>query len=311
MKLPYGERQGDLLKYSDTIKSSIEYIEAHIKEELTINKLAENAGYSVFHFCRVFSLCQGIPVVDYIRKLRLSRARGELLLDKKIIDIALDYGFETPSGFSKAFRKEFGYSPTVYIKRMKSWSKNKLITHIGGSDMNPIYIKKPAFKVAGYGIKTNIASGYTKDIAAYWDTYTGENLESKMYEQLNPPKHGEIGICIPSSNNGNITYLFGVIVDDFSNVTSDMITAEIPEAEYAVFTTPSINNVTTAETYDADPLSEAVKQTWKYIFEEWFQNSDYVFDESKYDFEFYDERCHGLENAVMDIYVPIKKKLLK
>lgn len=83
--------------------------------------------------------------------------------------------------------------------------------------MNPVFVRKPAFKVAGYGIQTNVAgSMYTKDIASFWSHYEGENLESKMYKILNPPKHGEVGLCIPSSDNGNATYLLGVIVEDYS-----------------------------------------------------------------------------------------------
>ncbi|MDF2686274.1 MAG: AraC family transcriptional regulator, partial [Clostridia bacterium] len=296
------------LNYSEDIKRSIEYIEMHIKEELTAEEIAKHIGYSVFHFCRVFSLCKDIPIMDYIRKRRLSLARWELLSERKIIDIALDYGFITSSGFSKSFRREFGYSPSLYIARMNGCINSKKSINIGGYIMNPVFIKKQSFKVAGYGIETNIESGYTKDIAAYWETYSGENLECKMYKQLNPPKHGEVGLCIPSSNNSNVTYLLGVIVDDFSRVTSDMLTAELPEAEYAVFTTPPVDTTKT-DTYNENPLSEAVKATWKYIFEEWFPESGYVFDESKTDFEFYDERCHFRPDSVMDIYIPVIKKL--
>lgn len=53
-----------------------------------------------------------------------------------------------------------------------------------------------------------------------------------------------------------------------------------------------------------------IKQTWKYIFEDWFKDSDYIFDETKIDFEYYDERCHPAIGAVMDIYVPVLKNEL-
>jgi len=298
---------GEYLNYSDTISKTIQFIETHIKEDLTAEQIAREAGYSVYHFCRIFNAIQGVTVMDYVRLRRLSLARIELLSGKKIIDIAIDYGFETASGFSKSFRKEFGYSPTTFIARMSDWDGIQITKTIGGFIMNPIIKKMPAFKVAGYGIKTNISSGYMKDIAAYWDTYTGENLESKMYAQLNPPKHGEVGLCVPSSDNGNVTYLFGVIVDDFIKVTPDMLTVEVPEAEYAVFTTLPVNTSETASTYDEDPLAIAVKETWKYIFEQWLPQSGYCYDENKLDFEFYDERCHGLKDTVMEIYVPIKK----
>jgi len=168
----------------------------------------------------------------------------------------------------------------------------------------PKIVKKPAFRVAGYGIKTDIAGNYTKDIGAYWSNYSGENLETKMYDLLKPPKHGEVGICITSPDQEHVTYLLGVIVDDFSKVTPDMMTVEVPAATYAVFTTPSADN----SDYVGVPFIQASRDTWKYIFEEWFAKSDYVFDESKLDFEFYDERSHFHKDSVAEIYVPVKKK---
>ena len=96
--------------------------------------------------------------------------------------------------------------------------------------MDFIIKKMSAFKVAGYGIKTNITSGFMKDIGAYWEVYDGENLENKMYSQLKPPKHGEVGLCVPDSQDGSATYLLGVMVEDFSKVTQDMMTVEVPEA---------------------------------------------------------------------------------
>ena len=171
--------------------------------------------------------------------------------------------------------------------------------------MDPLFIKKPAFKTAGYGIKTNVTgSTYTRDIASFWSNYEGENLEAKMYSILNPPKHGEVGLCIPASDNTSLTYLLGVIVEDYSKITEDMITAEVPEAEYAVFTTPPVD---TTNDPDQKEFAVIIKSTWKYIFEEWFKDSGYVYDETKLDFEFYDERCHHRRDTVMEIYIPVRK----
>ena len=195
------------MNYSETISQSIYFIETHIKDKLTVERIAANAGYSVYHFSRMFAAVKGIAVTDYVRFRRLSLARAELLSQRKIIDIALDYCFETASGFSKAFRKEFGYSPTTYIARMSGWDGSLATTSIGGFMMDFIIKKRPAFKVAGYGIKTNITSGFMKDIGAYWEVYSGENLEDKMYSQLKPPKHGEVGLCVLDSEEGGATYL--------------------------------------------------------------------------------------------------------
>lgn len=294
------------MNYREAIDQSLAHIEAEIKEELTAGGIARRVGYSTFHFCRVFALTQGIPLMEYVRKRRLLLAREELLGGGTITKTALDYGFETASGFSKAFRREFGYSPTAYLGRMGSFVREE--KRMGEMRMKPIFVKKEAFRVAGYGIHTSLAEGFTKDVAAYWDNYTGENLEEKMYALLAPPKHGEVGLCIPAKEGGGAIYLFGVVVEDFEKVTKEMMTYTVPGAEYAVFTTPPVDNVGTAESYDGDPLSVAVKETWRYIFEEWFPKSGYRFDETKVDFEFYDERCHGLREAVMDIYVPILPK---
>ena len=245
--------------------------------------------------------------MEYVKKRRLSLAAIDLFKGERIIDIALDYGFKTHNGFSKAFKKEFGFSPKQYVKCMGNYFNKESKLELGGYIMKPFIIKKAAFKVAGYGIKTNITnSNYTKDIASFWSNYEGENLESKMYKILNPPKHGEVGICVPEKGeSGDAVYLLGVIVDNFDNVTNEMITVEVPEATYAVFTTPPVDTSNDLENKD---FPEAIRNTWKYIFEEWFKNSDYVFDESKFDFEFYDERCHGRKDTIMEIYVPIQKR---
>jgi len=293
------------VNYSKDIDRCIEFIENNIKEALTVNEIADHVGYSLNHFCRVFTLCKGISIMEYIRKRKISLAAMELFKGKKIIDIAFEYGFETPSGFSKAFRKVFGYSPTQYVARMDGYFNEETTFKIGGYIMNPVIVKKTAFKVAGYGIKTNIGgTSYTKDIASFWSNYDGGNLETKMYEILNPPKHGEVGLCVPADGSGNVSYLLGVIVEDFSKITEEMITVEVPEAEYAVFTTPPVNVTVESE---QGKFSEVIKETWKYIFEEWFKDCGYIYDEDKLDFEFYDERCHYRPDTVMEIYVPVRK----
>ncbi|ABX40554.1 transcriptional regulator, AraC family [Lachnoclostridium phytofermentans ISDg] len=295
-----------LLNYREDIETCVEYIEEHIKENITMEEVASQIGYSLYHFSRVFSLCKGISVMEYIRNRRLSLAATQLFQGRKIIDIAFDYEFETPSGFANSFRNAFGYSPTQFMKRMAGYAETKTTVEIGGYIMNPAIVKRPEFMVAGYGIKTNITGdAYTKDVASFWSNYDGENLESKMYKILNPKKHGEVGLCVPLSEDGNAIYLLGVIVEDFSKVEEDMLTVVVPEAVYAVFTTPPVD---TTKDMEQKEFAKIIASTWKYIFEEWFKDSGYVYDESKLDFEYYDERCHHRQDTVMDIYVPVKVK---
>lgn len=295
------------MNYSKAIEQAVEYIEDNIKINLTPELIASRCGYSVFHFCRVFAIEKDITLMEYVKKRKLALAAIDMFNGKRIIDIAMEYGFDTHNGFSKAFKKEYGFSPTQYIKRMEGYFEKESILKIGGYIMNPNIVTKPAFKVVGYGIKTNISNGsYTKDVASFWSNYEGENLETKLYSTLNPPKHGEIGLCIPcQGGDEGAIYLLGVMVENFENATEDMIKVEVPEATYAVFTTPPVD--TTRED-NPDEFPGVIRNTWKYIFEKWFKDNDYIFDESKMDFEFYDERCHWRKDTVMDIYVPIIKK---
>lgn len=173
----------------EAIQASMKFMETHIKEPLTVTRMARAAGYSPYHFSRMFTEQRGMSVMDYVRLRRLSLARMELLTVRKILDTALDYGFESASGFTRAFRREFGYDPTIYLARMTGWEEAR--TMPGGNRMIPTMKKMPAFLVAGYGIQTQLEEGYMRDIAAYWEHYDGENLESKMYEQLKPRKRGE------------------------------------------------------------------------------------------------------------------------
>ncbi len=103
---------------SESITQSIQYIEQHLREGLTIEQLASVAGFSPYYFCRLFALHTGTPVMEYIRRRRLAYAVSELCEGKRILDVAMDWGFESHTGFAKAFRKVYGFSPDEFRRRV-------------------------------------------------------------------------------------------------------------------------------------------------------------------------------------------------
>lgn len=107
------------MNYIDLIQNSIDYIEENLKSELSACELAEEAGFSLFHYYRLFQGTVGMPVMQYIVRRKLYNAIYEISLGGKMIDVALSYGFETHSGFFKAFKHEFGCSPTQYLYKYK------------------------------------------------------------------------------------------------------------------------------------------------------------------------------------------------
>jgi len=83
------------------IQESIDYIEANLKTDLTAQELADNAGFSQYHYYRLFQLATGMPVMQYIVRRKLLNALYEISQGNKIIDAALEYGFNTHAGFTK------------------------------------------------------------------------------------------------------------------------------------------------------------------------------------------------------------------
>ncbi len=103
----------------DMIQNSIDYIEDNLKTEITAQELAERANFSLFHYYRLFQSAVGMSVMQYIGRRKLLHAIHEIGYGGKNTDVALEYGFDTYSGFYKAFLREFGYTPKQFLKKYR------------------------------------------------------------------------------------------------------------------------------------------------------------------------------------------------
>ena len=100
----------------ELLQKAIDYIEENLTSEITVSEIAEVTGFSLYHFCRLFSNYVGMPVAAYMTKRRLYHGIYNIQWGNKTIDTALQYGFNTYSGFYKAFKGEFGCSPKRYLE---------------------------------------------------------------------------------------------------------------------------------------------------------------------------------------------------
>ena len=91
-----------------------EYIEEHLEEELTLEKLANVFYVSKYHIAHVFKDNIGLSIHQYITKKRLSLCREAIRSDTNITDVYQAYGFGEYSSFYRAFKKEYGISPKEY-----------------------------------------------------------------------------------------------------------------------------------------------------------------------------------------------------
>ena len=98
------------------LQRSLDYIEENLGAELTVRELAELAGYSVSHFSHLFRETTGMSVGHYILRRRLLHAGWEMSRGGSFIDTALRWGFDTYAGLYRAFVREFGCTPTEYLR---------------------------------------------------------------------------------------------------------------------------------------------------------------------------------------------------
>ena len=101
--------------YSDQIKNVTQYIQKHITEPLNRKVLAEVAGFSMPHFHRVFTANIGESSASYVRRMRLVRAGRKLRMGAvDITQVALAAGYDTHAAFGKAFKQQYGLSPSKF-----------------------------------------------------------------------------------------------------------------------------------------------------------------------------------------------------
>jgi AraC family transcriptional regulator len=302
------------LEENHFIQHVLDIIDNRITEKITLQELAEESGYSTFHLNRLFSGVTGITLMSYVTRRKLQYALYDLSRGAKIIDVALKYGYETHAGFTKAFKKCFGYSPSLYrihaiIGRPTRMRITELISNISGvSIMYPEIIEIQPFVVVGFTSRHKMPDvRFTHDIPLYWETINMDYYEplTRLHDVFNKSRHCEYTVCFDIDPvKSEFTYLLGVGVDnpeDRSKIEPDMYEMKMPGGLYAKFTTPLV---------EASKHIQNARDTWKKIFDDWLPASEYEFDEKRYDFEYYDERDHVSYNSGMvqiDIYIPIRK----
>ena len=294
-------KRGETMNTREIIQTSAEYIDAHLKDPLSVEVLAAMAGFSPYYYCRLFSLYMDMPVMEYVRRRRLSRAAKDICEGKRILDAAMDYGFESHNGFAKAFRKVYGFSPDEYRRRVsphRPIAPNPLSGQTGKFSAQPqVRVEqRDGFYLAGMVLQTSDTVSSIAQQPALWDRMWLAEQDNKLYAMARPKQHGEYYFSIPEENN-RFRLMTGVKVETPDTVADGLRVDWVPEGLYGVFSTPPTEG----------NLAESVVETWRYIFESWLPNSEYTLSPAGLDYEFYDERCHGAPYS-MDICIPLVKK---
>lgn len=109
--------------YLPRFRKVLEHVDAHLDEELSVQRLSEVAAFSKYHFHRQFTGLLGITVFKYVQLQRLKRASYQLAFREQssVLEIALAAGYEGPEAFSRAFRKCIGQSPSEF-RQAPQWA---------------------------------------------------------------------------------------------------------------------------------------------------------------------------------------------
>ena len=105
------------MENKDLITKAIRFIQKNPKENLSLQSIADNAGFTLTYFDTIFQRHTGYSPVEYARVYKLTRSALELRrTEKTVLDIALEFGYRSPESFTRAFKKFYGMSPRDYMK---------------------------------------------------------------------------------------------------------------------------------------------------------------------------------------------------
>jgi AraC family transcriptional regulator len=227
----------------------ITHIEDGLHTDLTVRSVSEYSGYSPHHFQKMFAAVTGLSLGSYIRRRRLTKAAAKLKSSsERIIDIALDSGFESQESFTRAFKAFLGANPNEYRKgefdfglRNLEAMTASLINHLrsGGIGMKPRFEARSEFYVIGVG--KAFERGKTEEI--------GELLWPTLFKRIDeiPGKLGKegcsyvtYGVCKEIWKDNHIqdqfNYYACVEVKKGTKAPEGMELHYLPEQNYAVFT---------------------------------------------------------------------------
>ncbi len=285
------------MEWMAIIGNSIQYMEDHITEDITVESVAKSVGVSSFYFQKGFAMLCGFSVSEYIRNRRLALAGNDLLVtDEKIIDIAMKYGYDSPDSFTKAFARFHGVTPTAVRKDdvlLKSFAPLKIkISLEGGYLMDYKIVKKEAFTVIA-NAKTFPYEGAKETVPQFWQEHFQSGKGAVVC--------GCYGINIDlEMGQENFEYLIADPYDPQKEIPEGFVTKTIPAFDWAVFPCRGA-------------MPDALQDVNTKIYTEWLPAlKEYEFA-AGYCVEYYDdptkyEKGTRDENYYCEIWIPVKKK---
>lgn len=279
----------------------IDYIEENLTGDLSLEKIAEYAGVSDFHFRKIFFYLAGMTLSEYIKNRKLSEANQDLLRGERVTDVALKYGYQSMDGFTRAFKKWSGVLPSEVARFGVHKTFPKLtfvITVRGGISMDYQIVEKPAFKFAGVSKRVPMQfEGVNLEIVKLAESITAEQRE-EMHALQNVEPYEIVNVSYEADANflkeeGYLTHMIGVLTT--KNQVSDRLDVVPVEAlTWAVFP-------------NEGPFPSTLQNTMARVYSEWLPTSDYELINAP-SFSFTKMDPQKKDYAYSEVWVAVRKK---
>lgn len=281
------------MKYLDDMNRALDYIEANLHEKTDYEQIAKVACCSVYHLQRMFTFMTDLTLSEYIRRRKMTLAASDLARsDKKIIDIALDYGYESAESFTRAFKTLHQITPSqartlgTSIKAFPRITFQILLK--GVNSMKYKIVEKKSFQVYGKEIIVDGKDGLDgKEIPEYWLKVLQNGEYDKLMSSAGYPTVVNAVCCYRKLEGTKYPYMLCVVKTPLSDTTG-YTEVTIPEATWAVFEN---------EPHDISETSKALEELTSRVYTEWLPTVDYELVEGcnfemyySYQGKFYEER---------------------
>ncbi|WP_124727598.1 AraC family transcriptional regulator [Staphylospora marina] len=256
------------MNWVETLHKAIDFMESHLPEPLTVDRVAGHVHLSPFHFQRAFSLLTGMTVGEYIRRRRLTLAAEELCrTDAKVIDIALKYGYDTPEAFAKAFRRQHGITPSEARNHSGPLvSYNRLVIELtlkGAEPMKYKIVERDEIKAVGIPRRFSyVDEAQLEGISRFWAEVNRDGTAWRLSALNTGELKGLMGVCVDLPQEGQMDYWIAAETKDLENVPDGLSILTIPAAKWVVF-----------EVTGAIPRS--IQEGFRRIFSEWLPSSGF------------------------------------
>jgi AraC family transcriptional regulator len=299
-------------KYISKINKVQDYIEQNLSENFSLMQLSEIAGFSPYHFHRIFFSITGETLFQFIQRLRLEKAAFLILSDPKIpiMNISIELGFSNQASFAKSFKKHYGINASEMKKNglnFKNSNKGKVLDEV--VCYNRKMRSRQYNKKVDSNIFDNIKIKKISDMNVIYIRHTGKYVEdSKLFENL----FKKLAILAAKKNlSYSSETKFLTSFHDFKGLTD--------EKKLRISVCMSIKNVSKIDTYeDSEKMiipggiyavgrfeisSNDYQFAWNKMFSEWLPSSGYQPDD-RLCFEMYHDTTSEIH--IVDLFLPVK-----